>query len=282
MRNIFLFIRRYSNFLLFLVLQIVSLSFLFRFNKYHEVVFMGISSEVTGRINEKYNSVEYYFQLKKTNETLVKENMRLRQLLKDNYESYDTASRLVVDSIRVDSILKYQKYQYYDAKVIGNFVSTQTNYFMLHRGSQQGIRPDMGVIGPQGIVGRVVNVSENFSTVMSVLNKQFKVDAKLKKGGDRGRVEWDGSNPQYILLKNIPKSATIAKGDSVLTSDLSSIFPPNIMVGTISEIVNDPSSNFYTLKLKTATNFFNVQFVYVVENKQLNERRQLEETIQKN
>lgn len=242
---------------------------------------MGISSEITGRINEKYNNVEYYFQLKKTNEALMQENLHLRQLLKDNYESYDTTHQIVVDSIRIDSVLKFRKYQYYSAKVVGNFTSTQTNYFMLHRGAGQGIRPDMAVIGPQGIVGRVVNVSDNFCTVMSLLNRQFKVDAKLKKTGDRGRVEWDGVNPQYVLLKNIPKSAAIAKGDSVLTSDLSSIFPPNIMVGTISEIVNDPSSNFYTLKLKTATNFFNVQYVSIVENLQLEERKKLEEATQK-
>lgn len=282
MRNIFLFIRRYSNFLLFLVLQIIALSFLFHFNRYHEAVFNGVSNEVTGRFNQKYNSVEYYFQLKKTNDALVHENLELRKMLKENYESYDTLKKVVVDSIRVDSILKYQKYQYYDAKVVGSFITTQTNYFMLHRGAKQGLHADMGVIGPQGIVGRIVNVSDNFSTVMSVLNRQFKVDAKMKKSGDRGRVEWDGASPEYIFLKNIPKSAPVAKGDSVLTSDLSSIFPPNIMIGTVAEIVNDPSSNFYTLKLKTATNFSSVQYVNVVENLQLDERKALEEATQKN
>lgn len=90
---------------------------------------------------------------------------------------------------------------------------------------------------------------------------------------------WDGVDPLYLSLTNIPKSATVAKGDSVLTSELSSIYPPDIMVGTIVEIVSDPSSNFFTIKLKTATNFSNVQYVYVVEDLQKEERIKLEEGI---
>jgi len=140
----------------------------------------------------------------------------------------------------------------------------------------------MGVIGPTGIVGRVVNTSDNFATVMSVLNRQFKVDAKLKKSGDRGRIEWEGDDPQYIYLKNIPRSAQLKKGDSVLTSELSSIFPPNVMVGTVESIIDDKSSNFFTIKLKTATNFFNVQYVYVIENSQLDERNELEKNTKNN
>lgn len=277
MRNIFLFIRRYANFLLFLVLQIIALLFLFRYNKTHEAAFNGLASEVTGSVNERYNRIQYYFRLQKTNELLVQENRDLRALLRSNYESVDTAQKWVVDSVRIDSLLKFRKYRYLEAKVVGSFVSTQTNYFTLHRGSDQGVEKDMGVIGPNGIVGRVVNTSPNFSTVMSVLNRQFKVDAKLKKSGERGRIEWEGDDPQHIYMRNIPKSTKLLKGDSVLTSELSSIFPPNIMVGTVEAIINDKSSNFFTIKLKTATNFLNVQYVYVVANDQKVERETLEQ-----
>ncbi len=279
MRNVFLFIRRYFNFLLFLVLQILALSFLFRYNKFHEAAFSGVAGEWIGKINERYNNIEYYFKLKKTNEALASENVYLRSLLKQNYESPDTTSKIVVDSIRVDSLLKFIKYRYYDARVVGSFVSTQTNYLSIHRGSKQGIKKDMGVIGPLGIVGRVVSASDNFAVVMSVLSKQFKVKAKLKKSGENGTIEWDGVNPVYILMKDIPKSAGILKGDTVLTSELSSIYPPDIMVGTIVGIVNDQSSNFFTLKLKAATNFLNVQYVYVIDDMQKEERAKLEEGI---
>lgn len=277
MRNIFLFIRRYFNFLFFLVLQIVALSFLFRFNKFHEAAFLGVASEVTGRVNERYNNVEYYFKLKKANEALVEENIALRRLLRSNYETADTNKIQVVDSIRVDSLLKFQKYDYLEGRVVGSFVTTQTNFFTVHRGSGQGVKEDMAVIGPTGVVGRVVNVSSNFATVMSVLSRQFKVDAKLKRTGERGTVSWDGVSPEYIQMRNIPKSVKLQKGDSVLTSELSSIFPPNILVGTVDAVLNDPSTNFFTLRLKPATNFSKVQYVYLVANLQREEQLKLEE-----
>ncbi len=282
MRNIFLFIRRYFNFLFFVVLQVIALSFLFRYNRFHEAAFMGVASEVTGRVSERYNNIEYYFHLKRTNEALVKENERLNNLLLQNFAPSDTSSKVVTDSIRVDSLEVYRRYRYYPARVVESFVALQTNYIMIHRGSNQGIKKDMGVIGPQGIVGRIVNVSENFSTAMILLNRQFKTNAKLKKGGERGSVEWDGKDPQYVFLKDIPRSAAVANGDTVMTSELSSIFPPNIMVGTVNAIINDKSSNFYTLKLKTSTNFYSVFYVYVIEDLYRGERLQLQQETKTN
>ncbi len=281
MRNVFLFIRRYFIFLFFLVLQIISLSLLFRYNKFHEAVFSNVAGDVTGKINEKFNNVEHYFNLKNTNEALVHENVYLRSLLKLNFESADTTRKIIVDSIRVDSLLKFQKYLYYDARVVGSFTSTQTNYLTIHRGANQGIHKDMGVTGPEGIVGRVVEVSDNYSVVMSALSKQFKVKAKLKNTGENGTIEWDGVSTTTLLMRDIPKSAVLKKGDSVLTSELSSIYPPNIMVGRILNITDDKSSNFFTIRLKTATNFQNVQYVYVIDDIQKAERTKLEEGIKK-
>jgi rod shape-determining protein MreC len=282
-RNIFLFIRRFSNFLFFLVLQILALSFLFRYNKFHEAAFMGVAGEVTGKLSERYNNVEYYFKLKQTNDALVKENLHLRNLLRQNYEAADTAKKLVIDSIRIDSLLVFQRFKYYDAKLVGSFVSTQTNYLTIHRGANQGIpkNTEWGVISPEGIVGRIVSVGDNYSVVMSALNRQFKVYSMLKKGQETGIVSWDGDNPLYLKLINIPKSAQVAKGDTVLTSNVSDIYPPGIMVGTVAEIIDDKSSNFYILKLKTATNFFNLQYVYVLEDLKKEERQKLEEPFKK-
>jgi len=280
-RNVFLFIRRHFNFLFFLVLQIVSLSFLFRYNKFHEAAFMNVSTELTGRINEKYNGIEYYFQLKRTNESLVKENIRLRQLLKENYEAPDSNRRLIMDTMRVDSARSILKYNYLEAKVVGNTTALQFNYITIHRGFAQQVRPNMGVVGPQGIVGTVVNVSENFATVMSLLHRQYKVVVKLKNGGERGAIEWDGLSPLFVTLKDIPKSARVAKGDTILTSQTSSLFPANIMVGTVYDIVPDNTSNFYTLKVRPATNFFNIEYVYVIDNMQFEEQKRIEDSTRK-
>ncbi|HEY4208338.1 MAG TPA: rod shape-determining protein MreC [Puia sp.] len=283
MRNVFLFIRRHFNFLFFLVLQIIALSFLFRYNKFHQAAFMNVSTELTGRINEKYNGIEYYFQLKRTNETLVKENVRLRQLLKDNYEAPDSLRRLINDTIKVDSGRSILKYLYLEAKVVSNStLLKQPNFLTLHRGFAQGIRPNMGVVGPEGIVGRVVNVSENFSTVMSMLHPQFKVVVKMKKGGETGTIEWDGLSVLFVTLKDIPKSAKVTVGDTIVTSQTSSLFPANLMVGTVYEIVQDNSSNFYTLKVRPSTNFFNLEYAYVIDNTQYDEQRRIEDSTNKN
>ncbi|HEX4852017.1 MAG TPA: rod shape-determining protein MreC, partial [Puia sp.] len=276
MRNVFLFIRRYSNFIFFLVLQILALSFLFRYNKFHEAIFMNVAEDWTGGLSAKYNSVEYYFQLKKTNEQLVSENTALRNQLKENYESPNIPAKTVIDTFSVDSLKRIQKFIYLPAKVVGNTVTSQVNFLTIHRGSLQGVRPNMGVVSSQGIVGTVVNVGENYSSVMSLLHRQYKVVVKLLRGGERGTVEWDGTSPYFVTLKDIPKSAKVNKGDTVVTSPTSSLFAGNIiMVGTVQEIVDDKSSNFYTLKLKTATNFFNVEYVYVIDNTQYSEQKRL-------
>ena len=281
MRNVFLFIRRHFNFLFFLVLQIIALSFLFRYNKFHEAAFLNVSTEITGRINERYNGIEYYFQLKKTNDALVRENFALRQQLKENFEAPDSLRRLILDTIKVDSGKTFLKYKIMEAKVVNNTIGSQTNYLTIHRGFAQGVRPNMGVTGPQGIIGSVVNVSENFATVMSMLHRQFKVVAKLKHGSETGTIDWDGQSPLFVTLRNIPKSARVNKGDTVLTTQISSLFPANLMVGTVYEIVPDNTSNFYILKIKPATNFSNIEYAYVIDNLQFDEQKKLEDSTRK-
>ena len=280
MRNVFLFIRRYFNFLFFLVLQVVALSFLFRYNKFHEAAFLTVATEVTGGFNKKYNNVEYYFQLKKTNDSLAKDNVRLHQLLKENYEAPGNDRKLVADTFKIDSLKKIQKFYYMDAKVVGSTTALQTNYITIHRGSAQNVRPNMTVISSQGVVGTVINVSPNYSTVMSLLHRLFKVVVKLKNNNDRGIIEWDGLSPLFVTLKDIPKSVKVTKGDTVLTSPTSS-FPPDEMVGTVYEIVDDKTSNFYTLKIRPSTNFFNLEYVYVIDNLQYDEQKKLEDSTRK-
>jgi rod shape-determining protein MreC len=121
-----------------------------------------------------------------------------------------------------------------------------------------------------------VDVSENYSRVMSLLNRNSRVSSMLKKDGITGSVEWDGQDPRYLTLRNIPKSVKVARGDSVVTSTYSANFPPDIMVGTVNEISADPGSNFFTIRLRTATNFYSIQYVNIVENIQYEEQRRVE------
>ena len=280
MRNVFLFVRRYFNFLIFIIMQAVALYMLFQYNRFHEAAFMGVASEVTGKISKQYNTVEYYFQLQKTNALLIEENQKLRNLLKEDFLPADTTTKIVVDSIKVDSLEQYRRYLYFPAKVINNSVTSQTNYLTISRGTNQGIVKDMAVISPAGVVGTVVNVSPNMATVMSLLHRQSRISASLLKTGETGSVEWDGKNPQLLTFRNIPKSAQAKKGDTVVTSRYST-FPPGQPVGVIVEIESQEGSNFYLMKIKPATNFFNIQFVYAVKNLQKAEQDALEKATRK-
>jgi len=236
-----------------------------------------VANEVTGSISKKYNDVEYYFHLKATNDSLVKENARLHNIQPSSFENADTANIIKVDTLLKDT-MGTRKFLFMEAKVVNNSVTQENNYITLHRGAKQGVKPDMAVIGPDGIVGKVILVSDNYSRVMSLLNHKSKVNAMLKKGFYTGDLEWDGGDPSYLKLSNISKSAKVQKGDTVLTSNISEelSFPPGLMVGTVAEILPSPESSFLTLKIKSATNFYTLQYVYLTENMQLEEQKALE------
>lgn len=281
MRNIFLFIRRYFNFVFFVVLQVVALYILFHYNKFHEAVFSGVANELTGNIGGKYSNVTNYFHLKSTNDQLAKENAELRNALFSNFSRPDTTQKTVQDTVAYDTLGHFRKYLWRGARVVNNSVSLPNNTLTINRGSSQGVQKNMGVISSQGVVGVVINTSSNYAVVMSLLHRRTIISASLKKTGETGKVFWDGSSPLYVNLKDIPKSAPIAKGDSVVTSSYASYFPPGILIGTIMDVVDDKSTGFYTLRIKPATNFFNVQYVSVVENLLHSEQAKLEEETNK-
>jgi len=282
MRNVFLFISRYFTFICFLALQVVALSMLFRYNKYHRAVFLGRANEITGYINSKFDNVDDYFHLKDENERLHRMNDLLLHLMHFNFMVPDTAVRIVTDTLQLDTSGLVRRYFWRDAKVINNSVSEQKNYFQINRGSRQGIKDDMAVVNSDGsAVGVVVNVSENFSQVMSLLHVQRKVNAMMKKSRNSGTIEWDGKNPLFLTLRGIPKNDSISVGDTVLTSLYSFNFPPGLLIGTVDGKVDDKSTNFFVLRIKPAANFQNLQQVHVIENMQQNEQAMLDKSTRK-
>jgi len=248
----------------------------------HQTFFSAKMNDATGKINERYYNMRSYFFLRETNQQLIKENARLLNLLSSNIAIPDSSVRAFSDSVHKDSLNKFRKYNWLPAKVIGNTVSLQTNFLTLERGSLQGVKKGMAAISPEGIVGVVVDVSDNTSKVMSLLHRSSRVSAMLKKDNNAGSIEWDGASPYFLLLRNVSKGAKVLKGDTVLTSTYSANFPPYQIVGRVAEIDADPSSNFYTLKIKTAVNFFTVQYVYLVENLRYEEQFDLENINPKN
>ena len=282
MRNIFLFIRRYITFFTFLVLQVVALWFLFTYNRFHRARFLGIANEVTGRINSQYNQVEDYFTLKEENRRVHLLNDSLMNLLPRNYMHRDSSMKMIQDSVPYDTLGNYRRYFSRPATVVYSTVNAQKNYIQINRGSGQGIKDNMAVVGSDGsAVGVVVNVSSNFSQVMSLLHVQNSVSASLKRSGDFGTAEWDGKDPRYLQLRRIPKTVDVKKGDTVLTSSVSFNFPPGYMIGTIEDIKLDNTTGMYILKLKTSANFYNLQQVHVIENIERDEQVKLFEETKK-
>jgi rod shape-determining protein MreC len=282
MRNIFLFIRRYFTFISFLLLQVLALSMLFRYNKYHRAFFLGKANEITGFVNSRYDKVEDYFQLKEENIRVHRLNDSLLNLLKGNFMKLDTGSVIITDTNRYDTSGLVRRYMAYEAKVVSNSISSQKNYFQINRGARQGIKDNMAVISSDGsVAGQIVNVSDNFSQAMSLLHIQSRVNAMMKKSRINGRVEWDGKDPLFLLLKDIPKSEPVSKGDTVLSGIYSYNFPPGWMIGTVADIVDDKSTNFYVLRIKPAANFQNLQQVFVIENLQRDEQINLDKATQK-
>jgi rod shape-determining protein MreC len=282
LKNIFDFILRHFTLLSFLLLQIAAIYMLTQASTSHQTFFSTKINDATSKINERYYNMRGYFFLRETNEKLAQENARLLNLLGSNIAAPDSSIRIVTDSVYKDSLNKFRKYNWLPSKVIGNTVSLQTNFLTLERGSLQGVKKGMAAISPEGIVGVVVEVSKNTSKVMSLLHRNSRVSAMLKKDNNAGSIEWDGASPYFLLLRNVSKSAKVVKGDTVVTSTYSANFPPNQIVGRVAEINADPSSNFYTLKIRTAANFFTLQYVYLVENLRYQEQFELEKSNSKN
>lgn len=259
-----------------MILQIICIVLLSGSSKSHDSFFSSAANQVTGRINQQYSGVRQYFSLSETNRMLSEENARLKNELKNNYIDTSNKRLQVIDSTVKDSTGKWRKYSFLPARVIGNTVTLQNNFITIERGTLLGVHKGMAVTASQGIVGVVVEAGPNISRVMSLLHRNSKVSAMLKKDAVAGSLEWDGADPDFLTLRNIPKSSVIKKGDTVLTSFYSANFPSQLMVGTVAEIRSDSESNFFSLKVKTAVNFFNIQYVYLIENARYSEQITLE------
>jgi rod shape-determining protein MreC len=274
MGNVFLFIRRYAHFFTFLFLQIFCLFVIFRYNRFHNAVGMTMASKVTGKIHEKYNEVQSFFSLRRTNDSLVKRNAELLNERNSNSLAIDTSTKEIADYIPIDTLGHFKKilrFVYRPATVIyKNENDDKKNYIVLARGKNDGIGVDMAVVGAQtnAVLGKVVYADARYAVVMSLLHKQSVVPAQLFRGGETGPVTWNGQSANSLTLSRIPKTATIKKGDSVMTSANSTIFPPGLLIGTIESFEEEKSTGNFSIRIKPRADFYRVQYVYVIENKQ--------------
>jgi len=283
MRNLLLIFRRYFTFISFLVLQIICIYFLVKYNKFHRAAFLGVANEITGRFNSQYDNIDDYFHLKEENKRVHKLNDSLLNLLNMNFVDRDTTARLVTDTLRTDTSTRIRRYYWREAKVVANSVNSRMNYLQINKGANQGIRDYQAVVNSNGsIVGVVINVSPNFSQVMSLLHVERSTSVMMKQSQNTGSLEWGGRDPEHLLLRRIPKSDSVRVGDTVLTSNFDELtFPPGLMVGTVSKIENEKSTGDYLLEVKPKANFQNLQQVFVIENLFREEQKQLDAATRK-
>ncbi len=270
MRSLFRFLLRNYFVMMFLVLEAISFSLMVSLNNYQRVAFVNSSNDLVGTLYERFSHLDDYFSLSRTNARLAAENASLRKQLQFrimNQEKYPVNRPDTVDA---------PAYYFASAKVISNSVNKQFNYITLNKGSRQGIKPDMGVISADGVVGVITNVSPNYSTGLSILNKRLSIPAKINKNNYFGALVWDGEHSNTADLKEIPFHIIVNVGDTVVTSGYSSIFPEGIMIGTISKFDVESGTNFYNIKVDLSTNFRTLKYVEVVKNTKQAELKTLE------
>lgn len=224
---------------------------------------MNVANNTSGKLFESYKGVTDYLYLKKYSDSLVAENARLHAQLKQSLY-YDTAIAGTVTDTFTDKFI--QVYDYIPARVIRNTVNQANNIIYLDKGRLHGIDRRMGVISPNGIVGQVIDITDHYSAVMSVLNKNFKVSAKIKKTGDFGNLYWDGMGPTSARLDDIPKHVLVKVGDTIVTSGYSEMYPRDVAIGRVKKIVAEPDKNFLEIEVELSTPFTGVSYVYVVDN----------------
>ncbi len=273
MRSFFLFILRHYAVFMFLLLELISLYFVFTINNFHHTYFINSANKVTGNVLNTYGNFQTYFTLREVNDSLLNENAFLRAKIAESNKLDTSNVYIVKDSLNV------QLYSYIPATVVGNSVAESNNFITLNKGSNHGIEENWGVFTSSGIVGKVVRVSPNYSVVMSVLHSQFRVPVAVKKTNAQGRILWEGKFPTHVSMIEVSEPGQLAKGDSITTGNNSVMFPPNIMVGILEDYGKEPGSNYYKLDVKLTTNFSSLKYVYVVHELMKAERETLENEV---
>ena len=268
MQQIFNFIFKNSNRLLFLLLLLVSLILTIQSHSFHRSKIISSANFLSGGVYERINRISEYLNLQTQNEILATENARLKSLL------FNIKDSTLVP--KIDSIKGVDKVNIIVSKVIHNSYNVYENYITINSGEKAGVKPDMGVINSAGIVGIVDKTSENYATIVSILNRKSQINAKIKKTNHFGSLIWDGKSTGFVQLIDVPRLAAIRKGDTIVTGGQSVIFPENINIGTIDKIYIDNETNYYTLNVKLFNDMTNLGHVYIIKSKNREEIINLE------
>ena len=263
MNNLLNFFIKHSAWFIFAIYVILSLVLLFRDNPYQQSVYLTSANSVSATFYKAFNGVTSYFHLRGINESLQERNAALEMELIELRGQLNDMALLSPDSLHQPAL---KQYSFVMAHVISNSIAQPNNYITIDRGHLDGVRPEMGVIDQNGVVGIVNVVGPHASRVISLLNPHMRLSCKLRGSGFYGSLVWDGKSPQYAVLEELPKHLTWHKGDTIVTSGYSAVFPEGVIVGTIDRLARDMSDSFVSLRIRLTTNFSQLSNVRVITN----------------
>lgn len=280
MQSLLDFLKRYNYWFVFAICEVISLVLLFQFNNYQGSVWFTSANEVVGKVNEWESGIYAYFNLKETNRELTDKNLVLEQrvnalsCLLERAEHKETEGET-----RQREQLKL--FHRIDAQVVDNTIRFKDNYITINKGTDDGVRTEMGVVSGTGVVGIVYLTSHHYSLVIPMLNTKSSISCSLRGTGYFGNLSWDGVDPLYVTLNDIPRHARFKKGDVVVTSGHSDVFPEGLFVGKVSKVSNSRDGLFYQLQVHLGIDFSRLREVSVVYSPQrteiMNLQKQAEE-----
>ena len=267
------FLAKHNHWFVFLVLEVVSMVLLFRYNSYQGSVWFSSANAVTGKVYEWDSAVESFFSLSGVNSQLTQRNAFLEQQVRMLDDSIARLTRSQETAVtRLSSMVPFQGCRLIPAKVVANMVNRYDNLITIDKGSADGVKRDMGVVCGMGVVGIVYLVSEHYSIVIPALNSHSNISCTIQRRGYFGYLRWRGGSSQLAYLEDVPRHAHFKLGDNVVTSGYSSVFPPGVMVGKVLHVFNSADGLSYRVQVKLSTDFARLRDVCLVDDSALQER----------
>lgn len=271
MQNLLQWLWRRRVMFAFVALQVVAITFVVSANSYHRTAVVTSANEVTGGLMKRYSSIRDFINLNETNKNLAAENAALRSALKSSY------FQIYADHDSIIDTLYQQQYTYIDAEVINNSIHKRNNYITLNRGRIHGLEEDMAVINGFGAVGVIADVSDHYASVIPIIHGKSRLPGKFQNSSFFGSISWpSAANYREARLSDIPRQATIRKGDTIVTDTRSALYPSGIPIGIVDTFYIEPQDQFYEVELNLTVDFAALQKVYVIKNLLKGERLLLE------
>ena len=269
MQNLIQFLIKYGYLGLFLLLQFICFTLIVKYNQSQKEIWVNSSHLYMSKLSQRFANVNQYFDLKTENDSIQADNAKLiEQII--NFRIYDTDNTFN-EFVQKDTM----PYKVIPARVTSKVVNQANNFITINKGALDDIRPDMGVISSKGLVGTVIAVSDHFAKVMLLLNSQSQLSSNIVNSDFFGTLKWDTGDNTTMYLDAVPKFADISKGDTIVTSGFSTLFPKGIMIGRVEDFSIPEGSNNYSIKVKLSEDPTLVNLVYVIDAEYAEEEREL-------